>query len=207
MRIVSGVIPLDHDKISLIIGLGNPGSEYEKTRHNAGKWFIDRLCELYKTSLSFEKKFHGFTGSMTEAGKKIQLLFPTTFMNKSGLSIAMMCQFYQIPHTSILVIHDELDIPAGHIRLKIGGGNGGHNGLKSTTESLGNQPQFIRLRIGIGHPGDRSKVSDYVLSKPGEKDKILIDQSIERGALQMKDIIMGNLNDVMDRLHRENPSL
>jgi len=190
----------DHS-ISLIVGLGNPGKEYEKTRHNAGKWFTDRVCDLYRCAWTPEKKFHGWVSSFSENGQKVYVLFPTTFMNKSGISVAAICQFYQISPNNILVAHDELDLPVGKAKLKIGGGHGGHNGLRSMIDCLGKEASFARLRIGIGHPGDKNKVSDYVLSAPSVSDQIHINQNIEYSCTLIKEILSGKMNAAMNQLN------
>jgi peptidyl-tRNA hydrolase, PTH1 family len=196
-----GTFTLSDHSISLIIGLGNPGKEYEKTRHNAGKWFADQVCDLYRCSWTPEKKFHGWVSSFSESGQKVYVLFPTTFMNRSGISVAALCQFYQISPQNILVAHDELDLPVGKAKLKIGGGHGGHNGLRSMIDSLGKQANFARLRIGIGHPGDKNKVSDYVLSNPSVSDQIHINQSIERSCALIKEILSGKMSVAMNQLN------
>lgn len=164
--------------IKLIVGLGNPGQEYEQTRHNAGFWFIDQLAWQEKASLKNEKKYFGDVARITLNKHELWLLKPDTFMNLSGKAVAALAQFYKIQPDEILVIHDELDIPCGHIRFKQGGGNGGHNGLKDIQAKLGNA-NFYRLRIGIGHPGDKNLVSAFVLNKPSPSERQLINNAID----------------------------
>ena len=164
----------------LVVGLGNPGSEYTETRHNAGFWFCERLARELGTSFSKEARFHGLAANARQNG--VWLLMPQTFMNRSGQSVAALARFYRIEPAEILVVHDELDIPPGQLRLKFGGGLGGHNGLKDITAHLGTQ-DFWRLRVGIGHPGDRNEVVNFVLKRPGREESDLIDDSLDR-ALQ-----------------------
>ncbi|MDU1535460.1 MAG: aminoacyl-tRNA hydrolase, partial [Neisseria sp.] len=153
------------NKIKMIVGLGNPGGEYEQTRHNAGFWFLDELAWQWKVSFKEEKKFFGEVARANLPDGDVWLLKPMTFMNRSGQSVAALAQFYKIKPEEILVVHDELDIPCGRIKFKLGGGNGGHNGLKDIQARLGT-PDYYRLRLGIDHPGDRNLVVAYVLNKP-----------------------------------------
>lgn len=164
----------------LVVGLGNPGSEYAETRHNAGFWFCERLARELGTSFGKEARFHGLAANARNDG--VWLLMPQTFMNRSGQSVAALARFFRIAPAEILVVHDELDIPPGQLRLKFGGGLGGHNGLKDITAHLGTQ-DFWRLRIGIGHPGDRNEVVNFVLKPPRREESELIDASLDR-ALQ-----------------------
>ena len=160
----------------LIVGLGNPGGEYEDTRHNAGFWQCERLAAKLGADLKRESRFHGIAGRTHD---QVWLLMPQTFMNRSGQAVAALARFYRISPADMLVLHDELDLPAGALRLKFGGGLGGHNGLKDIAAHLGTQ-DFWRLRIGVGHPGDRNQVVDYVLKKPRGEERILIDEALER---------------------------
>jgi len=161
--------------ITLIVGLGNPGAKYKGTRHNVGAQFVEMLADNFKIQLKTEAKFWGETGRVNVDGKELWLLKPNTFMNESGKSVAAFHSFYKLDALSILVVHDDLDITSGVARYKIGGGHGGHNGLRDIISSLGNESGFKRLRIGIGHPGDSSKVTNYVLNSPlaSEKEEIL----------------------------------
>ncbi len=187
--------------IELIVGLGNPGREYEDTRHNAGAWFIEELARASGVTLQPEKKFHGLTARISLHGRDVRLLHPTTFMNKSGLAVAALANFYRISPEQILVAHDELDIPVGTARLKQGGGHGGHNGLRDTISSLGNNKNFHRLRIGIGHPGDAKAVVNYVLSKPSIEDNRKIREAIDEAARVMPEALNGSLAKAIQQLH------
>ncbi|WP_116964006.1 aminoacyl-tRNA hydrolase [Fastidiosibacter lacustris] len=189
-------------KIKLIVGLGNIGAQYEGTRHNAGEWFVESIARKLNTTLSFDSKFHGAIAQSYIANDKLWLLYPHTYMNKSGLAVSKLAQFYKIDAEEILVAHDELDLPCGQLRLKKGGGHGGHNGLKDIDAALGTR-DYYRLRIGINHPGDKSKVIGYVLSKPCLEDKIAIDDSIKRAISHLEDIIHGNYQAVMNQLHQK----
>ena len=162
--------------IKLIVGLGNPGQEYMFTRHNAGFWFVLHLAQQFNITLTPDKKFHGVTGRGQIHGHDVRLLMPLTFMNKSGQSVVPMVKFYGIDNDELLIAHDELDIPAGSIKLKTDGGHGGHNGLRDITPHLGND--LHRLRVGIGHPGHKSKVSGHVLSKAAPDEQIAIDNAL-----------------------------
>ncbi|WP_079432588.1 aminoacyl-tRNA hydrolase [Zoogloea sp. LCSB751] len=164
----------------LVVGLGNPGAEYAETRHNAGFWFCERLARELGVGFSKEARFHGLAANARNEG--VWLLMPQTFMNRSGQSVAALARFYRIAPAEILVVHDELDIPPGQLRVKFGGGLGGHNGLKDITAHLGTQ-DFWRLRIGIGHPGDRNEVVNFVLKPPRREESALIDESIDRALL------------------------
>ncbi|AUH00691.1 aminoacyl-tRNA hydrolase [Prodigiosinella confusarubida] len=187
--------------IKLIVGLANPGAEYAATRHNAGAWYVDRLAESHRQPLKEESKFFGYTSRLTLAGHDIRLLVPTTFMNLSGKAVTAMATFYRIQPDEILVAHDELDLLPGIAKLKLGGGHGGHNGLKDIINKLGNNPNFHRLRIGIGHPGDKNKVVGFVLGKPPVSEQSLIDQAIDE-AIYCTDILLKeNMTKAMNRLH------
>jgi peptidyl-tRNA hydrolase, PTH1 family len=177
--------------LKIIVGLGNPGPEHLLTRHNAGFWFVDALAAKLGARFRSHTKFHGEICKLTVAGDEITLLKPTTYMNRSGLSIRALTDYQKVQPTQIMVVHDELDLPVGDARFKQGGGHGGHNGLRDTVTHLG--PEFWRLRLGIGHPGDKSQVIDYVLRRAPklEEDKILaavaksvdaIDTFIDKGA-------------------------
>ncbi len=165
-------------KPRLIVGLGNPGAEYAETRHNAGFWFCERLARRLGVQFSSESRFHGWIAHSREA--RVWLLMPQVFMNRSGLSVGTLARFHRIEPAEILVVHDELDIPPGQLRLKYGGGVGGHNGLKDISAHLGTQ-DYWRLRVGIGHPGDRNEVVNFVLKPPRKEEQVDIDAAIERG--------------------------
>ena len=187
--------------IKLIVGLGNPGSEYRGTRHNAGADFVEALALASAVSLQPESRFYGLVGRATFAGHDLRLLIPTTFMNRSGKSVAAMATFFKVPPEDILVAHDELDIPAGTARFKKGGGHGGHNGLRDIIPALGNNRDFHRLRIGIDHPGHASRVSGYVLSRPSATDRERIDASIEEAIAALPLLLDGDATRAMTRLH------
>ena len=180
----------------LIVGLGNPGNEYEDNRHNLGFWFVDRLASDLKVSLTAQGKFFG---RVARDGDR-WLLQPTTFMNHSGQAVAALARFYKIEAQEILVVHDELDLPPGTIRLKQGGGNGGHNGLKDIQAHLAT-PDFWRLRLGIGHPGERTEVINYVLKAPRREEQELIDRAIDRCLLAWPKLAAGDYEAAQRLLH------
>jgi len=192
--------------IRLIVGLGNPGSKHEADRHNAGFWFIDRLAAQHKQFLQTEKRFNGRVAKIQIEGQDIFLLEPDTFMNLSGESVGPLCRFHKIKPNEVLVAHDELDLKAGTARLKLGGGNGGHNGLKDIQQHL-SSPQFWRLRFGIGHPRDlpgelsRMDVADYVLKKPSSDEQSKIDLSLSKGINILPLLINGDSQNAMQILH------
>ena len=189
-------------RVSLIVGLGNPGSEYEKTRHNAGFWFLDELARQQNLSFKVEKKFHGEVARYKYAGEDVWLLKPTTFMNLSGQSVQALAHFYKINLDEILVVHDELDLSVDTARLKKGGGHGGHNGLRDITSKMGGN-NFLRLRIGIGHPGDKNKVTNHVLKKASTDDQISIERNIERALNVLPLVIEGEIQKAMNELHTD----
>ncbi|SEQ16017.1 peptidyl-tRNA hydrolase, PTH1 family [Solimonas aquatica] len=184
-----------------IVGLGNPGGEYEKTRHNAGFWFVDRLAEAAGSSLRTEAKFHGQTARIKLGGHEVLLLKPGTFMNRSGQAVQALAQFYKLPPEAILVAHDELDLPAGAMRLKLGGGHGGHNGLRDVHKVLGDQ--YRRLRIGIGHPGDKNLVLGYVLGRPSREDESAIAQGLTQAQSAVETWLRQGWERAMHQLHSE----
>ncbi|MBK6757978.1 MAG: aminoacyl-tRNA hydrolase [Moraxellaceae bacterium] len=187
--------------VQLIVGLGNPGLEYAHTRHNAGVWFVAALAEQYNIRLSPESKYYGLAGRGQINGQEVRLLIPTTFMNRSGQAVAALANFFKISPDAILVAHDELDLPVGSIRLKTGGGHGGHNGLRDIVSSLGNQSNFHRLRIGIAHPGDAKLVSNYVLGKAPQAEQEKIEDAI-MAAVKVSDLMVnGNLAKAMNQLN------
>lgn len=185
----------------LLVGLGNPGNEYSNTRHNAGAEWIEALAQQSQCLLRIEKKFSGLFGKVHIAGEECYLLIPTTYMNLSGTAVQAVCKFYKIPPEEVLVIHDELDIPPGSVKLKKGGGHGGHNGLKDIISKLSNNREFARLRLGIGHPGHASQVANYVLKKAAPDDYSKTEQAINESLGYVEDIVAGNLNPVMNKLH------
>ncbi|CST28333.1 peptidyl-tRNA hydrolase [Shigella sonnei] len=187
--------------IKLIVGLANPGAEYAATRHNAGAWFVDLLAERLRAPLREEAKFFVYPPGVTLGGEDVRLLVPTTFMNLSGKAVAAMASFFRINPDEILVAHDELDLPPGVAKFKLGGGHGGHNGLKDIISKLGNNPNFHRLRIGIGHPGDKNKVVGFVLGKPPVSEQKLIDEAIDEAARCTEMWFTDGLTKATNRLH------
>ena len=181
----------------LIVGLGNPGAEYEDTRHNAGFWLCRRLAERLGAELRRESRFHGLAGRTRD---QVWLLQPLTFMNRSGQAVAALARFHRIAPAETLVLHDDLDLPPGVLRLKFGGGLGGHNGLKDIVAQLGTQ-DFWRLRIGIGHPGDRDQVVDYVLKKPRSEERVLIEAALARALDHWPLIACGDYAAAMQQLN------
>ena len=186
--------------IRLIVGLGNPGREYESTRHNAGYWWVDELARLQNLSFRSEVKFHGLMARGQVHGHEVLLLKPQTFMNVSGRSVGALTQFYKISPAEILVAHDELDLPPGVARLKLGGGHGGHNGLKDIIAHLGTK-DFWRLRLGIGHPGERAEVANFVLNDPRREERGLIDDAMQRALDIAHLVIEGKAEAAMLKLH------
>ncbi|GAB1262537.1 aminoacyl-tRNA hydrolase [Aurantivibrio plasticivorans] len=187
--------------IKLVVGLGNPGPEYHATRHNAGATLVEELARQHHVSLTPESKFSGLTGRFTLQGKDIRLLIPTTYMNLSGQAVAPMANFFKISPDEILVVHDEIDLPPGTPRLKVGGGSGGNNGLKDIIKALGNEKNFRRLRIGVGHPGSAAQVANYVLKKAPSSEQTLIDDSIDKALRLAPDILCGDWEKAMKELH------
>lgn len=186
--------------LRLIVGLGNPGAEYTETRHNAGFWFCERLARELGVSFSRESRYHGLVAKCRLAGTDFWLLQPQTFMNRSGQSVQALAHFYRIAPAEMLVVHDELDIPPGQLRLKFGGGLGGHNGLKDITSHLGTQ-DYWRLRIGIGHPGDRNDVVNYVLKPPRKEEAGEIDAAIDRALLAWPLLAKGDFDAATQRIN------
>ncbi|HSC80775.1 MAG TPA: aminoacyl-tRNA hydrolase [Chitinolyticbacter sp.] len=193
---------MSQNAIKLIVGLGNPGAEYAATRHNAGFWWVDQLARDGGTTLRHDNKFHGLIGRARLHGHEVWLLQPQTFMNRSGLSVVSMAQFYRILPHEILVAHDELDILPGQIKLKQGGGTGGHNGLKDIQAHLAT-PNYWRLRIGIGHPGDRAQVASFVLKPPRVEEQDAIDDTLNRAHLIVPQLLGGDLGGAMQKLHTD----
>lgn len=187
--------------IKLIVGLANPGAEYANTRHNAGAWLVDKLAGCYRQPLKEESKFFGYTSRIMLDGHDVRLLVPTTFMNLSGKAVLAMANFYQYKPEEILVVHDELDLLPGAAKIKQGGSNGGHNGLKDIQSKLSNNPYFYRLRIGIGHPGDKNKVVGYVLGKPLANEQKLIDEAIDEALRCTEILIKDGVTPAINRLH------
>jgi PTH1 family peptidyl-tRNA hydrolase len=188
--------------LALVVGLGNPGQQHQYNRHNAGVMFLQKLCDSFKGELRADTKFHGKSGRIMIAGHEVRLLFPTTYMNKSGMAVAALAQYYKIAPQQILVAYDELDLPIGTTRLKQGGGAGGHNGVRDTMSALGS-PDFLRLRFGIAHPGSASKVIDYVLNDFSRDDAISIEREFDKALAIMPLLVEGKLQAAMSELHTD----
>jgi len=186
--------------IKLVVGLGNPGREYDETRHNAGFWFVDEFASGSSASFSKEKKFSGEAARIARDNLDCRILKPDTFMNHSGRSVKLAMEYFNISPSEVLVAHDEIDLDAGIIRLKKDGGHGGHNGLRDIINQLGST-DFLRMRIGVGHPGHKDEVVDYVLHRPGQEERKLIDESIVRGLEIMPVLFSGELNKAMTLLN------
>ena len=192
-------------EIKLIVGLGNPGDKYKDTRHNAGEWLVERLAQRFNFSLKEESKFFGKTARAVINGQEIRFLVPTTFMNLSGKAVGALATFYRIQSEQILIAHDELDLPPGTVKIKLGGGHGGHNGLRDSIAQLSNNKNFYRLRVGIGHPGDKNLVSAYVLSKPSPTDLTLIDKALEEATDCVDVLLKDGINKATNRLNSFKP--
>jgi PTH1 family peptidyl-tRNA hydrolase len=189
--------------VQLIVGLGNPGPEYDQTRHNAGALFVERVAASQRVNLSVDRKYFGLVGKFNHQGREVRLLIPTTYMNRSGQSVAALANFFKIKPEGILVAHDELDMPPGVAKLKQGGGHGGHNGLRDIIAQLGNQNNFHRLRLGIGHPGHASLVSGYVLGRAPRSEQELLDKSIDFALEVLPEILAGDWTVAMRKLHSQ----
>ncbi len=190
--------------LKVIVGLGNPGSKYTETRHNAGFWFIEEVAQKYSATFRPEKKFHGEVAKVSIEGKDVWLLKPDTFMNRSGLATQSLLSFYRITAEQLLVAHDEIDLPPGTAKLKTGGGHGGHNGLRDIISQLGSK-EFHRLRIGVGHPGSKDQVVDYVLNRASRDDQILIDRDIDDAVSVMPELASGAFEQAMKKRHSKYP--
>lgn len=190
--------------IKLFVGLGNPGLEYEATRHNAGFWWVDALARQLKTPLVMEKGYHGLTARATVNGQTVWLLQPQTFMNLSGKSVAALARFFKIAPSEILIVHDELDIAPGMAKLKFGGSHAGHNGLRDIHAQLGTG-DYWRLRVGVGHPGHRDEVVSWVLKKPLLDHHIAIEQCIDRTLQAFPHFLSGDMEKAMLQVHTHKP--
>jgi PTH1 family peptidyl-tRNA hydrolase len=185
--------------LRIIVGLGNPGPEHLVTRHNAGFWFVDLLARRHNSEFRDYRKYSGETARISIGGQEVMLLKPTTYMNRSGLSVRQLSEFFKIPPEEILVAHDELDLPVGSVRLKQGGGHGGHNGLRDTIAHIGES--FWRLRFGIGHPGNKADVIDYVLTRAPRGEEDLILEAVGTAADSMPLLFEQGAERAMTRLH------
>ena len=190
--------------IKLFVGLGNPGTEYEATRHNAGFWYIDALARQLKANLAMDKGYHGLVARTTAEGQTIWLLEPQTFMNLSGKSVAALARFYKIAPQEILVVHDELDVVPGQAKLKLGGGHAGHNGLRDIHAQLGTG-DYWRLRIGIGHPGVKSEVANWVLKKPAPEQRTAIEECVTRTLKAVPAMLAGEMDKATLLVHTHKP--
>ncbi len=187
-------------RLQLLVGLGNPGSGYLETRHNAGFWLADQAARRFGGRFRLEARFHGEIARVEVGGHGLWLLKPTTFMNRSGASVAAFARFYRLDPSALLVAHDDLDLPAGTVRLKRGGGHGGHKGLRDLHLHLGAE-SYCRLRLGIGHPGTARDVVSYVLNRPTSEDRHLIEEAIDAALGQLPRILEGDFARVMNTLH------
>jgi peptidyl-tRNA hydrolase, PTH1 family len=190
--------------IKLFVGLGNPGPEYEATRHNAGFWFVDELARTLHAPLQLERGYFGLMARTVVEGQTVWLLQPQMFMNKSGQSVAALARFFKIAPQEILVAHDELDLPPGEAKLKLGGSHAGHNGLRDIHGQLGSA-DYWRLRIGVGHPGHKAEVVNWVLKKPSADDRTGIDLAIERGLKAFPDLLNGRMDKATLAIHTSKP--
>ncbi len=186
-------------QIKLFVGLGNPGDQYQATRHNAGFWWVDQLAAAKHSPLKLDSKFFGLVGKLANSSDT-WLQKPNTFMNASGKAVAALANYYKILPEQILVIHDELDLSAGTVKLKKAGGHGGHNGLKDITAALGSA-DFWRLRLGIGHPGERNEVVNFVLKAPSKDEQSAIDGAIDKSLTILPQLLSGDFEQAMLKLH------
>ena len=186
--------------VDIIVGLGNPGTEYANTRHNAGFWFVEEVARKFGGSFKSEKKFYGEVAKSHIHGRDVWLLKPDTYMNHSGQSVLALMTFYKIKLANILVVHDDLDLPVGDVRLKEGGGHGGHNGLRDIISRCGGNG-FQRIRLGIGHPGHKTRVTGHVLKKASSNDQIAIENAIDKAISELDRIINGETSKAMQSLH------
>lgn len=190
--------------IRLLVGLGNPGPEYNATRHNAGFWFVDAVARALRANLAPERNYFGLAARVNTAQGPVWLLQPMTFMNLSGKSVAALARFFKIAPNEILVAHDELDLLPGHVKMKLGGSHAGHNGLKDIQAQLGSA-DFWRLRLGIGHPGVKAEVVDYVLRKPPAEQREAIDKSIEQSVSALDLLLEGDMERALMKIHAKPP--
>lgn len=190
------------DPISLIVGLGNPGAEYAATRHNVGFWFVDELARIGGSNFRNNAKFSAEYADVSINGRRVRLIKPTTYVNLSGQAVVATAQFYRITAAQILVAHDEIDLPLGDFRLKRGGGHGGHNGLRDIINKLGTN-EFVRLRMGVGHPGTKERVTGHVLGRASADDREVIEAATARVLNDIDDLLAGNVAEVMNKVNRK----
>lgn len=198
------LIGCDFTMLKLLVGLGNPGPEYEDTRHNAGFWWLEAVARALNVHLQPERSYFGRAARAMVHGQPIWLLEPTTFMNRSGQSVAALARFFKIQPEEILVAHDELDLPPGELKLKKGGGHAGHNGLRDIHAQLGSS-DYWRLRIGIGHPGHRSEVANWVLKKPAPDQREALEISLERALRALPDLLADRMDKATALMHTSKP--
>ena len=191
-----------HSRIDLVVGLGNPGPDYEYTRHNTGFWFVDALAQSMGATFKPATRFHGQVAEVSFDTHRGRLLKPVTFMNRCGHAVVAMIRYYKIAPENVLVVHDDIDLPPGAVRLKQGGGDGGHNGLRDIISALEGNRDFMRLRIGVGHPGSADEVVDYVLHRPSRDDEEIIRNMIHDVIKLVPAIANGETEKVMNQLHR-----
>ena len=189
------------DIVRLIVGLGNPGARYAGTRHNAGADFVEAVARTHGETLRPEKKFHGATGRMSVGGRDVRLLVPDTFYNASGTATQAVLAFYRIAPAELLVVHDELDLPPGVARLKRGGGHGGNNGLRDILRALGGEAGFARLRLGVGHPGEKSRVTGYLLTRAPAAERAALDEAIDESLRVLPELVAGEWERAPTALH------
>ena len=190
-------------EVKIVAGLGNPGAGYVSTRHNAGFWFADRIADAASGQFRPQARFHGELAEVQLKGSKLLLLKPSTFMNRSGQAVQALATYYKVEPDHILVAHDELDLPPGTARLKLGGGHGGHNGLRDIHRHLG--ANYRRLRIGIGHPGHKDAVHDYVLGRPGRQDELAIADAIDDALRSLETLCSSGWEHALKQLHTRSP--
>jgi PTH1 family peptidyl-tRNA hydrolase len=190
--------------IKLLVGLGNPGPDYDATRHNAGFWFVDGAARALKAPLVMDRSYHGLVARTNFQGETVWLLEPQTFMNLSGKSVSALARFFKINPDEVLVVHDELDLPPGEAKLKFGGSHAGHNGLRDIHAQLGTG-DYWRLRLGVGHPGVKSEVVHWVLKKPSLDHRIAIDQCLDRALAALPALLAGDMNKAMLLVHTSKP--
>lgn len=190
--------------IKLIVGLGNPGPDYEDSRHNAGFWWVDEVSRVLKAPMTLDRNYFGTVARTSVNGQNLWLLEPQTFMNLSGKSVGALARFFKIASEHILVAHDELDLPPGEVKLKRAGGHAGHNGLRDIHNQLGS-PDYWRLRIGIGHPGDKDEVANWVLKKPMLDERIAIGQGLDRALKALPHLLVGEMDKATVLIHTSKP--
>jgi len=190
--------------IKLFVGLGNPGAEYEATRHNAGFWWVDALARELKAPLTFDKSYYGQVARTAVGGQNVWLLTPQTFMNLSGKSVASLAKFFKIKPEEILVAHDELDVVPGQVKLKFGGSHAGHNGLRDIHAQMGTG-DYWRLRLGVGHPGNKDEVVDWVLRKPMQEHRVAIEECITRSLKAVPALLAGEMDKATMMIHTSAP--